>query len=420
MIARILSVEEVPFGSALAADEASGSTSLLVEDASDFDGDGGELRVGSGDGEVVAYTSVDYDTNTVQLASATVSSWLTDDPVLLEPYSVERVALLASADGIAEEEGMEARVPLALYDKIPVGSREEGKGESVEAQFSADELVIVELTGQEPVTDPSYNVGVFSGVQLPFSETVTPPDVSRVTWVDEAGGKRAELVGAVDAFDLDSVFIRSGDPAPDGDGALLLREDGLSMFKKWGPYDAFDYYEPGDGLLDWTIDPLVVGSDTFNMTSQRLAGVAFVARRRITISTIVTRITTAGTSFNNWNGAAVYLWDDIGGGTMGWLFLGDTGTNNAALFNTVGERSLNLTAPIGPLDSGSIFYVALLASWTGTTPVIHGVTTAHMANVQRSNIYFSAGISGRTTRPNVDFSHASLSTFTNVPWIGVK
>lgn len=420
----VIVVEERAFGSELAAAASAGASSITVEDTADFQPDGGDALVGD---EEVSYDTVNETTGVLELDGTLASAWPAETVVAALPATVERFAHVVPE---GDDEAMIARIPHALYDRLDVGIRDPATDELEVVELDRDtagELVVTDVLGRVPQVQAGFNVGTFDGIVLPHGLNVdAAPEASRIVWVDEAGGKRAQIRAGDDFYGNATISVEAGDadapPGENGARSLIVEDGSPGMYRGWSLHDALDWYAPDDGLKDWTIDPLVVGSDTFTMTSQRLAGVAFVPRRNLTITTIVVRCTGAGTSFNNWNGAAVYLWDDISGGsgTMGWLFLRDTGTTNNTLFNAAGERELNLTSPLGPITPGNLIYVALLGSWTGTAPVIHGVTTAHMVNTQRTDAYASAGISGRTSRPNVDFAHSALSTFTNVPWIGLK
>lgn len=74
----IVRVRRDPAGDGLAADAAIGATSLVLGWAIDFDPEGGTLQVGA---EVIAYTAVDDDTDTVTLAAATTVAYEAGEPV---------------------------------------------------------------------------------------------------------------------------------------------------------------------------------------------------------------------------------------------------------------------------------------------------------------------------------------------------
>jgi hypothetical protein len=74
----IVRVRRDPAGDGLAADAAIGATSLVLDWAIDFDPEGGTLQIGA---EVIAYTAVNDDTDTVTLAAATTVAYEAGTPV---------------------------------------------------------------------------------------------------------------------------------------------------------------------------------------------------------------------------------------------------------------------------------------------------------------------------------------------------
>ncbi len=158
MIGRVVSVEERYLGSVLTTALAGGETTIVVDDASDFD-EAGELTLDpSGSNEVLSWTAVDDDSGTLALSGDVAGTYADGTLVQLYPLSVERWAIVVSGDSAANEEGMLVRVPHALYDRIPVGIRDldAGEGETVSASFISDELVIQDVTGQAPLVDGTY------------------------------------------------------------------------------------------------------------------------------------------------------------------------------------------------------------------------------------------------------------------------
>ena len=152
MDARITEVVERQLGSALDAPALAGDHLVVVADTSDFD-DLGSLQV---EAEVVAYISTDPDTGIIQLAAPLGLGHPQDAPVVCYPAAVERLAVLVGSADSDDEGGMLARVPHALYDRLPVGVRTEAQGETVQADYSLDDLLITDVTGQAPLVDGSY------------------------------------------------------------------------------------------------------------------------------------------------------------------------------------------------------------------------------------------------------------------------
>src|SRR4249920_958022 len=120
MDARITSVEERIVGSSLVADTSIGAGSITVSDGTDFDLTG-SLMIGA---ETPAYTDVNEDTGVITLTGTLASTHTADDPVYVYPLTQERIAYLVAGDNPEDEEGMAARIPHALWDKIPVGIRD--------------------------------------------------------------------------------------------------------------------------------------------------------------------------------------------------------------------------------------------------------------------------------------------------------
>jgi len=154
MDARITSVQEANVGSALTADTSIGAGTIDVSDGTAFD-ESGTLILGS---EIMPYSDVNEDTGIITLIGTLASTHSADDPVYVYPLTQERVAYLITGDSPEDEEGMAARIPHALWDKIPVGIRDwdNDEGEAVQADFIGDELVIMELVGQDPIVDATF------------------------------------------------------------------------------------------------------------------------------------------------------------------------------------------------------------------------------------------------------------------------
>ena len=112
-------VEEVPAGSELAVDAALAAGTLTVEDPTDFSSDGGELLLND---DELGYTTVDEATGVITLDVPLAVAAVAGDLVLAAPLTIERFAHVELEE---QEETLQARVPHALYDRLPVGIREE-------------------------------------------------------------------------------------------------------------------------------------------------------------------------------------------------------------------------------------------------------------------------------------------------------
>lgn len=169
----IVEVSEVTLGNEFAVDVAAGVLAVSLDDAVDFNEDGGTLIID--DAELVDYVSANLDEDTIELATPLQASYLAGDSVKVYPEARERVALVRlDVDG----EAIEARVPHALYDKIAEGVRGEDS-ESVSLVLDGDEWVIDDVLGQEPFVDGSYiDETTLPQPVLPPPTDLTPPAVS--------------------------------------------------------------------------------------------------------------------------------------------------------------------------------------------------------------------------------------------------
>lgn len=144
------SAEDLLAGDELVADAPVGATTLVVEDAVDFAEDGGTLTIGT---EVLTYTSADMDTDTLTLSTPTTVAYLAEEPVYVSPEARERTATVRlDVDG----EAVEARVPYALYDRVPEGIRDPGMVEHVALYRDGTTWVIDDVLGQAPLVDAAY------------------------------------------------------------------------------------------------------------------------------------------------------------------------------------------------------------------------------------------------------------------------
>lgn len=154
---RILNVQLVTYGSELAADTAAGATTLVVEDAADFDETGGHLLVND---ELIAYTAVDDETGAIALATPLITAAEEGDRVkLFDPlYSTVTTEKLAfcKVDGDEDDaDPVEATLALHLVDKIEEGIRGV-TGESVLLELDGDEWRVVDVLG---FGDPETGAG---------------------------------------------------------------------------------------------------------------------------------------------------------------------------------------------------------------------------------------------------------------------
>lgn len=140
---RVLSVSTRNLGEPTTAAATVGATTLYVGDASTFDEAGGLVSV---NGEVIAYTAIDVDADTITLASGLVTAIADQDNVEVYPGTPIKTATV----DLGEEGGdsVPVTVPHSLLDRLPDGTREEASAESVTVeQRGTYELVIADVIG---------------------------------------------------------------------------------------------------------------------------------------------------------------------------------------------------------------------------------------------------------------------------------
>ena len=153
---RIVEVSVAPLGDTLAADHAAGATVLTLGSVLDFNEDGGALSYVSPADDttlvVLGYSSVDPDADTISLTNVLPAALPEDTFISVDPFGADKVALVALDDG---DGSITARVPNALFDRIPEGVRTPSTQEAVEVdRDSGGEHYIVDLLGMgDTVTD---------------------------------------------------------------------------------------------------------------------------------------------------------------------------------------------------------------------------------------------------------------------------
>lgn len=164
---RIAAVEERRIGDVLALDSLAGATSITLEDAEPFAERGGKLKIGN---EAVSYNAFsDPGTGDVAipLASALVKAYAAGDPVHVEPAAYERVAHVRLDDQATEV--VLARVPRSLWDRLPLGIRDEIAGfpEVVRIDHDGLEWVVADAQGGRPGLDLSFGLPETLGPEVP-------------------------------------------------------------------------------------------------------------------------------------------------------------------------------------------------------------------------------------------------------------
>jgi hypothetical protein len=144
---QITNVIERNVGSVLESAVALGASSLTVAHPDRF-GSAGTLRIEGT--EVVEYT-VDEDGN-LDLASPTGAAYDVDTQVDVFPEQKERIAFFREQNA---EEDFTARIPVKLWDRVPLGSREADEGEWIICERTGGDLYVYELVAHEPTVDPA-------------------------------------------------------------------------------------------------------------------------------------------------------------------------------------------------------------------------------------------------------------------------
>lgn len=172
----VVLVEEQIAGSELIATASIGASTITVDNPTDFTAEGGTLIIDpDGVPETKAWTTIDEVTGIITLSGTLASAHAIGDRVYPQPYQIERFANVALED---QEELLVARVPHSLYDRLPVGLRDEALSEMelVELQKGTDgELVVSDVLEVEPTIDGSF----IDPVTLPPNPTDgSPPSAS--------------------------------------------------------------------------------------------------------------------------------------------------------------------------------------------------------------------------------------------------
>lgn len=140
---KVLSVETRNLSEPVVAAASIGATSLVVADASTFDENGGVIVV---NGEQLAYTATDVDTDTLTLAAALVTAVADQDLAEVFPATPVKTATVDLGE---DGDPIPATVLHSLLDKLPDGIRVAGSEESVTIeQRGTYEFVVSDLVGE--------------------------------------------------------------------------------------------------------------------------------------------------------------------------------------------------------------------------------------------------------------------------------
>lgn len=146
----INAVAVVRAGGNLREDASATDTTIYLDDAFDFNEDGGTVEI---NGVVYAYTAADLENDALTLATGLTADVEANFPASVVPAAMEKRASITMADS---GDAIDVRVPHSLYDRIPEGIRNDSERESVTVEINGGEWAIVDVFGKEASIDGSY------------------------------------------------------------------------------------------------------------------------------------------------------------------------------------------------------------------------------------------------------------------------
>lgn len=234
---RVSAVTAEPLGDELAEAATAGASFVTVDDAADFNEDGGFVLIAE---QVLEYETVDDETGVLTFADSVVLDADADagDRVdLWDPeagsVSMEWVAYVVVEGSALAEDTVEAVIEHALIPFLPEGIRQT-QGEGVTLSWIGDELFVTNILGKTPLfdaglLDPNTSLPDGMGAQEPVEPDHSPTPTT-------VGGLRQVFVkyDAVDNASLVTYEVHvtetSGASAPTpGDSATLLKVDPATM-----------------------------------------------------------------------------------------------------------------------------------------------------------------------------------------------
>lgn len=223
---RIISVNLRTLGDVLAEDTLAGATSLVVDDAADFDEDGGRLVVG---GALYTYTAVDDETSTITLSGTLAADAFDGDPVhIYDPiYSATSTEKIAQVEVIGDDgnvDTLECLLSMHLADRLPEGVRGT-RGEAVKVELDGDgDWVVVDFQsiGFVAEDDARETTGVFA---LQDSTTVETAALRHPVYLQQTPITHSEHVYWNGIYQPGSEWTRSGQVVVLNDPAMVVRAD---------------------------------------------------------------------------------------------------------------------------------------------------------------------------------------------------
>lgn len=181
-VARVVAVITEPAGSVLRSDATSGDTLLEVENAADFNEEGGQIYLE--DDSVLAYTMSDTDTDILALAAPLAADvWVQGDPdgdrgyfIGVYPLSMEMKAVIIFEDD--NDEGIQATIPLELQSYFVEGIREVHEREAVIVDDESGEWRVTDVADEKTIRGDRVNP---EGLEYPVA--LFPPEISPIPTV---------------------------------------------------------------------------------------------------------------------------------------------------------------------------------------------------------------------------------------------
>lgn len=280
---QVVSVDRRTFGSQIHADTATAETTLTVDDAADFDEDGGTLVIND---QVIAYTAVDDDTGDITLAAGLDDDALEGDAVEIYDPAIgavfsELVAVLAVDDDLDNTEPIEATVPNALADRLPEGVRgDDGESVSIIWDDDDDEWLVQDILGQPARIDGNF---LATGTVPPPTDNVVPGPPTNLTTIPALGlvfvrwtppTANADGGPQADAASYKVYVGAAGETTVAQDGAHLLAETSGTMIAATTLADGTPLaYEDADGnVLDYPFAVSAVDNDGESVLSDVVVG----------------------------------------------------------------------------------------------------------------------------------------------------
>lgn len=189
-------------GDTLAAAATTGATSLVVDEALDFDDDDTRSRwLVVGESDPLEYTAVDHDTNTITLAVPTTEDYEAGLPVVLwDPTAdakvIEYLAPVRLTDGSGT---VDAVIP---HEKIPLNGVDNLVGASVSLTEDGGEWYVSQVFAREATLDAVGRVQTTTaGVRMAFEPITGGGRLAGYSdLADEGGPSSLFMTAATDSF----------------------------------------------------------------------------------------------------------------------------------------------------------------------------------------------------------------------------